>query len=129
MHNLEVFGRAPSVRFMGWQLGRRDSRAISPVPGLCSFRATRILESCRSRPGLRHAGDRIGRGGVAETVDHRVGMTYEESTSTGLRTAIDVWEENGCDFDAQEARRRAEATFAGRVSRANSGLDRESCGG
>ncbi len=74
------------------------------------FRVMRTSGSCPSRAlPLRHAGARAQRGGVPETVDQRVGLTYGEPTAAGLLAAIDEWEASGCAFDAEEARRRAEA--------------------
>ena len=64
-----------------------------------------------------HAGDRAGRGGVAETVDDSVGRLYPEPTSAALLAAIDAWEAEGHPHDPIEARHRAEA-LSGPVFRA-----------
>lgn len=50
----------------------------------------------------------LGKGGVAETVDDRVGRVYTDDSIDGLVAAIDAWEAMGTPHDAVEGRRRAE---------------------
>ena len=50
----------------------------------------------------------LGKGGVAETVDDRVGRVYVDDSTNGLAAAIDAWEAEGTPHDAVEGRRRAE---------------------
>jgi glycosyltransferase involved in cell wall biosynthesis len=51
----------------------------------------------------------LGEGGVAETVDDRVGRTYAEATPEALAAALDAWEAAGCPNDPALGRARAEA--------------------
>ncbi len=50
----------------------------------------------------------FGRGGVAETVDDRVGRLYPEASPEALGETIRSWEQNGCPHDAGLGRSRAE---------------------
>ncbi len=105
---LEALGGS-SVQFLGWQPDDvirehyRRCRALL-FPGDEDFGIVPIEALACGMPVLA-----LGRGGVPETVDQRVGLTYGEPTAAGLLAAIDEWEANGCVFDAGEARRRAEA--------------------
>ncbi len=97
-----------SVQFLGWQPDDvirehyRRCRALL-FPGDEDFGIVPIEALACGMPVIA-----LGRGGVAETVDHAVGNTYDEPTPAGLTTAIDDWESTGCRFDADLARRRAE---------------------
>ncbi len=51
----------------------------------------------------------LGRGGVAETVDNRIGRLYDEPTPSGLQRTIDAWEAEGMPHDPARARLRAES--------------------
>ncbi len=98
-----------SVQFLGWQPDDvirehyRRCRALL-FPGDEDFGIVPIEALACGMPVIA-----LGRGGVAETVDQKVGMTYEEPTTAGLTAAILDWEAKGCEFEAAEARRRAEA--------------------
>ena len=97
-----------SVQFLGWQPDDvirehyRGCRALL-FPGDEDFGIVPIEALACGMPVIA-----LGRGGVAETVDHAVGHTYAEPTPAGLLGAIDDWESGGCRFDADLARRRAE---------------------
>ncbi len=97
-----------SVQFLGWQPDDvirehyRRCRALL-FPGDEDFGIVPIEALASGMPVIA-----LGRGGVAETVDNTVGLTYGEPTPAGLLGAIDDWESNGCRFDADLARRRAE---------------------
>jgi glycosyltransferase involved in cell wall biosynthesis len=105
---LEAMGGS-SVEFLGWQPDDvirehyRRCRALL-FPGDEDFGIVPIEALACGMPVIA-----LGRGGVAETVDRTVGMTYEEPTAAGLLRAIEGWEATGCEFDPAEARRRAEA--------------------
>jgi glycosyltransferase involved in cell wall biosynthesis len=98
----------PSVQFLGWQPDDvirehyRRCRALL-FPGDEDFGIVPIEALACGMPVIA-----LGRGGVAETVDHTVGLTYGEATPAGLMAAIDQWESSGCRFDPAVARRRAE---------------------
>jgi glycosyltransferase involved in cell wall biosynthesis len=97
-----------SVQFLGWQPDDvirdhyRRCRALL-FPGDEDFGIVPIEALACGTPVIA-----LARGGVPETVDHEVGLTYDEPTSAGLLAAIDDWESNGCRFDPALARRRAE---------------------
>jgi glycosyltransferase involved in cell wall biosynthesis len=105
---LEAMGGS-SVQFLGWQPDDvirehyRRCRALL-FPGEEDFGIVPIEALACGMPVIA-----LGRGGVAETVDQKVGMTYGEPTTAGLTAAILDWEAKGCAFEAAEARRRAEA--------------------
>jgi glycosyltransferase involved in cell wall biosynthesis len=105
---LESMGGS-SVKFLGWQPDEvirehyRRCRALL-FPGEEDFGIVPIEALACGMPVIA-----LGRGGVAETVDRKVGMTYGEPTTAGLTAAIEDWEAKGCEFEAAEARRRAEA--------------------
>jgi len=98
-----------SVQFLGWQPDDvirdhyRRCRALL-FPGDEDFGIVPIEALACGAPVIA-----LGRGGVAETVDHAVGRTYAEPTADGLLAAVDEWEADGCPFDQVEARRRAES--------------------
>jgi glycosyltransferase involved in cell wall biosynthesis len=98
-----------SVAFLGWQSDAvirehyRECRALL-FPGDEDFGIVPIEALACGAPVIA-----LGKGGVAETVDHAVGRTYDEPTAAGLLACIEGWEASGCPFDAAEARRRAEA--------------------
>jgi glycosyltransferase involved in cell wall biosynthesis len=105
---LEAMGGS-SVQFLGWQPDDvirehyRRCRALL-FPGEEDFGIVPIEALACGMPVIA-----LGRGGVAETVDQKVGMTYGEPTTAGLTAAILDWEAKGGEFEAAEARRRAEA--------------------
>jgi glycosyltransferase involved in cell wall biosynthesis len=109
---LEAMGGS-SVQFLGWQPDDvirehyRRCRALL-FPGDEDFGIVPIEALACGMPVIA-----LGRGGVAETVDRRVGLTYEQATAAGLKAAIDDWEATGGDFEPGEARRRAEALSLG----------------
>jgi glycosyltransferase involved in cell wall biosynthesis len=98
-----------SVQFLGWQPDEvirehyRRCRALL-FPGDEDFGIVPIEALACAMPVIA-----LGRGGVAETVDHRVGLTYAVPTAAGLQAAIDDWESHCCRFDSTEARLRARA--------------------
>jgi glycosyltransferase involved in cell wall biosynthesis len=102
-----------SVTFLGWQPNDvirghyRRCRALL-FPGDEDFGIVPIEALACGMPVIA-----LGRGGVAETVDHEVGNTYDEPTPEGLLAAIDDWESSGCRFDPVESRRRAEGLSLG----------------
>ena len=97
-----------SVQFLGWQPDDvirdhyRRCRALL-FPGDEDFGIVPIEALACGTPVIA-----LARGGVPETVDQAVGLTYDEPTCAGLLAAIDHWESNGCRFDPALARRRAE---------------------
>ena len=99
----------PTVRFLGWQPDEvirahyRRCRALL-FPGEEDFGIVPIEALACGTPVIA-----LGRGGVAETVDDRVGRTYPDPTAEGLRAALDAWEAAGTPHDPGLARRRAEA--------------------
>lgn len=98
----------PHVRFLGWQPDEvirehyRRCRALL-FPGEEDFGIVPVEALACGAPVVA-----LGRGGVAETVDNRVGQLYAESTVEGLMSALGGWEADGCPHDAALARRRAE---------------------
>jgi glycosyltransferase involved in cell wall biosynthesis len=98
----------PNVRFLGWQADEvirdelRRCRALL-FPGEEDFGIVPIEALACGTPVIA-----LGRGGVAETVDDRVGRLYQEASSEGLAAAILEWEEAGAHHDTGLARRRAE---------------------
>jgi glycosyltransferase involved in cell wall biosynthesis len=98
-----------TVRFLGWQSDEvirdhyRRCRALI-FPGEEDFGIVPIEALACGAPVIA-----LARGGVAETVDARVGALYEAPTADGLLDAIQTWEMRGCPLDPPEARRRAEA--------------------
>ena len=99
----------PTVRFLGWQPDDviRDHyqrcRALL-FPGEEDFGIVPIEALACETPVIA-----LGRGGAAETVDDRVGLTYPEPSPGALRTAIDTWEDQDRPRDPALARSRAEA--------------------
>jgi glycosyltransferase involved in cell wall biosynthesis len=98
----------PTVEFLGWQTDEviRDHyqrcRALI-FPGEEDFGIVPIEALACQTPIIA-----LGRGGVAETVDDRVGRTYPEPTVNCLMEAIERWERDGRPFDPEQARARAE---------------------
>jgi glycosyltransferase involved in cell wall biosynthesis len=98
----------PGVRFLGWQPDEsirdhyRRARALL-FPGEEDFGIVPVEAMATGCPVIA-----LGRGGVAENVDNRVGRTYREPTVEGLMRAIAGWEDARCPHDPAEARRRAE---------------------
>lgn len=97
-----------TVRFLGWQpdgvLREHFQRCRALLfPGEEDFGIVPIEALACGAPVIA-----LGRGGVAETVDSRVGRLYEEPTGDGLLRAMDAWEADGSPHDAALARRRAE---------------------
>ncbi len=109
----------PTVRFLGWQpdhaIGHhyRSCRALI-FPGEEDFGIVPIEALACGSPVIA-----LGRGGVAETVDNAVGRLYFDPTVSGLCTALDEWESQGCPNDASEARKRAEALRDSYLSRSH----------
>lgn len=99
----------PTVSFLGWQPDEairshlRRARALL-FPGEEDFGIAPVEALATGCPVIA-----LGRGGVAENVDDRVGRTYAEPTVAGLIGAIESWEADGRPHDPAEARRRAEA--------------------
>ena len=99
----------PSVRFLGWQPDEvirdhyRRCRALI-FPGEEDFGIVPIEALACEAPVIA-----LGRGGVAETVDHLVGRTYPDPTPTSLSIALDDWEAAGRPYNPTLARTRAEA--------------------
>ncbi len=99
----------PGVSFLGWQpdeVIRDHYRRASALlfPGEEDFGIVPVEALATGCPVIA-----LGRGGVAENVDHRVGRTYADPTAEGLAGAIAGWEADGRLHDRVEARRRAEA--------------------
>jgi glycosyltransferase involved in cell wall biosynthesis len=98
----------PGVRFLGWQSDEsirdhyRRARALL-FPGEEDFGIVPVEAMATGCPVIA-----LGRGGVAENVDNRVGRTYREPTVEGLMRAIAGWEDDRRPHDPAEARRRAE---------------------
>ena len=99
----------PLVTFLGWQSDEsirdhlRSARALL-FPGEEDFGIAPVEALATGCPVIA-----LGRGGVAENVDDRVGRTYPEPTVDSLVAAIESWEADGSPHDPAEARRRAEA--------------------
>jgi glycosyltransferase involved in cell wall biosynthesis len=106
----------PSVRFLGWQPDEvirdhyRGCRALL-FPGDEDFGIVPAEAMACGAPVIA-----LGRGGVAETVDDRVGLLYDEPGAEGLLRAIEAFEADGGLRDGKAARRKAEA-FAMEVYR------------
>jgi glycosyltransferase involved in cell wall biosynthesis len=99
----------PSVAFLGWQpddvIRTHYQRCKALLfPGEEDFGIVPMEALACGAPVIA-----LGRGGVAETVDHEVGATYAEPTEAGLRAAIERWEAAGCPGNSALARARAEA--------------------
>jgi len=103
---LERLG-GPTVRFLGWQPDEvirqhyRSCRALL-FPGEEDFGIVPIEALACGAPVIA-----LGKGGVAETVDDRVGRIYEEPTVAGLKRAIVSWEEDGSPHEPETGRNRA----------------------
>jgi glycosyltransferase involved in cell wall biosynthesis len=99
----------PSVRFLGWQPDGvirdhyRRCRALL-FPGEEDFGIVPVEALACGAPVIA-----LGRGGAAETIDHRVGLTYRDPTPDALARALDAWEKASRPHDPALARRRAEA--------------------
>ncbi|HEY2156686.1 MAG TPA: glycosyltransferase [Isosphaeraceae bacterium] len=99
----------PGTTFLGWQPDEvirehyRRARVLL-FPGEEDFGIVPVEALAAGCPVIA-----LGRGGVAENVDDRVGRTYAEPTAEGLARAIEAWEAAGRPHDPAEARRRAEA--------------------
>ena len=99
----------PTVTFLGWQPDEviRDHYRRARVllfPGEEDFGIVPVEALACGCPVIA-----LDRGGVAETVDDRVGRVYAEPTAGGLLGAIEAWEATGAPHDARLARARAEA--------------------
>ena len=99
----------PTVTFLGWQpdeVIRTHYRRCKALlfPGEEDFGIVPVEALACGAPVIA-----LGRGGVAETVDHRLGRTYPEGTPEALRRAIEAWEAEGCPHDPTLARKRAES--------------------
>lgn len=99
----------PNVTFLGWQPDEviRDHyercRALL-FPGEEDFGIVPIEALACECPVIA-----LDRGGVAETVDDRIGRVYAEPTESSLLSAIEAWELDGCPHDPSLARSRAES--------------------
>jgi glycosyltransferase involved in cell wall biosynthesis len=98
-----------NVTFLGWQSNQvirdhyRRCRGLI-FPGEEDFGIVPIEALACQTPVIA-----LGRGGVAESVDDQVGLTYPDPTITSLVSALDRWEHDGEPFDPNQARSRAEA--------------------
>jgi glycosyltransferase involved in cell wall biosynthesis len=99
----------PGVTFLGWQPDEvirdhyRRCKALL-FPGEEDFGIVPVEALACGAPVIA-----LRRGGVAETVDDRVGRTYTAPTAEGLLEAIESWEADGRPHDPALARRKAEA--------------------
>lgn len=99
----------PNVRFLGWQPDDvirdhyRRCRALL-FPAEEDFGIVPIEALACGTPVIA-----LGQGGVAETVDDRVGRVYAGATADRLLGALAEWEQSGCPWEAQRARAKAEA--------------------
>lgn len=99
----------PSVQFLGWQPDEvirdhyRRCRALL-FPGEEDFGIVPAEALACGAPVIA-----LNRGGVAETVDHRVGWLYDEPGPEALCRAIEGFEAAGRPHDPLIARRKAEA--------------------
>ncbi|WP_435010359.1 glycosyltransferase [Tundrisphaera lichenicola] len=99
----------PSVRFLGWQPDEvirdhyRRCRALL-FPGEEDFGIVPIEALGCEAPVIA-----LGRGGAAETVDHRVGRTYLEPSADALQATLDSWEADSRPHDPTLARELAES--------------------
>jgi glycosyltransferase involved in cell wall biosynthesis len=99
----------PTVRFLGWQPDEairehyRRCRALL-FPGEEDFGIVPAEALACGSPVIA-----LNRGGVAETVDDRVGWLYDEPGPDCLRRAIDAFEAADRPHDPMLARRKAEA--------------------
>ncbi len=99
----------PGVVFLGWQPDEvirdhyRRARGLL-FPGEEDFGIVPVEAMATGCPVIA-----LGRGGVAENVDDRVGRVYSDPTASGLAGAVEAWEAEGRPHDPTEARRRAEA--------------------
>jgi glycosyltransferase involved in cell wall biosynthesis len=99
----------PTVTFLGWQPDEvirdhyRRRRALL-FPAEEDFGIVPIEALACGLPVIA-----LGRGGVAETVDDRVGRLFNEPSAEALSRAIVAWERDGRPFDAVLARQKAEA--------------------
>ncbi len=98
----------PTVQFLGWQPDEvirqhyRRCRALL-FPGEEDFGIVPIEALACGAPVIA-----LGRGGVAETVDERVGRLYAEPGVEGLQQAILGWERDGQRHDPAQSRLIAE---------------------
>ncbi len=97
----------PSVRFLGWQSDEvildhyRRCRALL-FPGEEDFGIVPAEAMASGAPVIA-----LGRGGAAETVVPTSGALYEDTTSHGLRAAIEDWELRGRPHDPVSGRAKA----------------------
>jgi glycosyltransferase involved in cell wall biosynthesis len=97
----------PTVRFLGWQPDAvlrdyyRRCRALL-FPGEEDFGIVPIEALACGAPVVA-----LRRGGVAESIDHQVGATYDSPTSDGLLEALDRWEAAGRPHDSAQGLRTA----------------------
>jgi glycosyltransferase involved in cell wall biosynthesis len=107
----------PSVRFLGWQSDDvirdhyRRCRALL-FPGEEDFGIVPVEALACGAPVIA-----LGRGGVAETVDIKVGRVYDEASPLALIACLESWEAEGRPHDLALGRQRAEA-FAPALFRA-----------
>lgn len=99
----------PTVRFLGWQPDEvirdhyRSCRALL-FPGDEDFGIVPAEAMACGAPVIA-----LNRGGVAETVDDRVGLLYDEPGPEGLLRAVEAFEAGGGVRDGEFARKKAEA--------------------
>ena len=99
----------PSVAFLGWQSDEvirdhyRRCRALI-FPGEEDFGIVPIEALAAGASVIA-----LGRGGVAETVDDRVGRIYPDPSVESLSAALDAWELEGRPHDPGLARAKAES--------------------
>lgn len=98
----------PTIRFLGWQTDDvirehlQRCRALL-FPGEEDFGIVPIEALACGAPVIA-----LNRGGAAETVDRRVGWTYDDPTPEGLMSALEQWDAHGRPNDAALARSLAE---------------------
>ena len=103
----------PGVQFLGWQSDEtirdhyRRCRALL-FPGEEDYGIVPVEALACGAPVIA-----LGAGGVAETVDARVGRTYTSPTAEGLLETIEEWEADGRPHNPAIGREKAESLSLG----------------